>query len=127
MAQPKPLIERLTPTLLERLRTRKVTNAQAAEKLGVTVSYLSRVVAALQRKEPGKTVQHRKAAHALVTQRRQHRERLAKEVKNGNLDVHAAAERANCSVRTMSRYVEAYVPPRRKRKAEAGTASRSLQ
>jgi transposase len=115
--QPKPLKDRLTKTLLEKLRLRKLTNAEAAEQLGVSESYLSRTVATIQRKEPGKTLAARKAAHALAVQRRQHRERLAKEVKNGVLDVDAAAARAKCSVRTMSRYVAAYVPPRRQRKA----------
>lgn len=117
MAQPKKLKDRLTKPLLQKLRERKLTNAEAAAQLDVSISYLSRVVAAIQRKEPGKTMQARRAAHALVTQRRQHRERLAREVKNGNLDVNAAAKRAKCSIRTMERYVEAYTPPRRARKA----------
>lgn len=119
MAQPKPLKDRLTKTLLAQLRTRKIRNKDAAEQLGVSESYLSRTVAALQEKEPGKTVLARNEAHELATARRQHRERLAKEVKNGALDVETAAERANCSVRTMSRYVARYTPPRRQRKKAA--------
>jgi AraC-like DNA-binding protein len=117
MAQPKPLRDRLTKTLLEKLRTRKLLNAEAAAQLGVSETYLSRTVAAMQEKVPGETMLARKQATELATERRQHRERLAKEVKNGNLTVERAAERAHCSVRTMSRYVAAYVPPRRKRKA----------
>jgi predicted XRE-type DNA-binding protein len=117
MAKPKKLKDRLTAALLEKLRTRKITNAQAAEQLGVSEPYLSRTVAAIQRKEPGKTMLERAKAHKLAETRRKHREGLAKEVKNGNLDVHAAARRAKCSIRTMSRYVAAYVPPRRTRKA----------
>lgn len=111
----KPLVERLTKRLLERLRTRKMTNAEAAEELGVSETYLSRTVAALQSKVPGETVIARNEASALATERRLYRERLAKEIKNGQLDLATAAKRANCSERTMSRYVAKYVPPQRKR------------
>ena len=120
MAQPKPLRDRLTKALLEKLRTRKITNAEAAAQLGVSETYLSRTVAAIQEKEPGMSTMERAEASMIAAERRQHRERLAKEVKNGTLDVGTAAARANCSVRTMSRYVAAYVPPRRNRKKDKG-------
>lgn len=116
MAQPKPLIKRLTKPLLLKLQRRKMTNAEAAAELGVSEPYLSRTVAAIQQKEPGKTTAARKAASKIAAARRQHREQLAKEVKNGKLDVDAAARSANCSTRTMQRYVAAYVPARRNRK-----------
>jgi transposase len=116
MAQPKPLKDRLTKALLDKLRRRKMLNSEAAAQLGVSESYLSRTVATMQEKEPGQTSTARKQAAELAQQRRQHRERLAKEVKNGDLDVNAAAQRANCSERTMQRYVAAYVPARRARK-----------
>lgn len=114
MKQPKPLVDRLTPTMLERLRTRKIKNKDAAERLGVCETYLSRVVSSMQEKEPGQTTQQRSEASLLANERRHHRERLAKEVKNGQLDVAQAAERANCSERTIMRYVAAYVPTKRK-------------
>lgn len=117
MAQPKPLRDRLTKAVLEKLRTRKMTNAEAADMYGVTMSYLSRVVASMQEKEPGPTNAARKAAALLAQQRRQHRERLAKEVLHGELDVNVAAKRARCSIRTMERYVSACTPPKRGRKA----------
>lgn len=119
MAYRKPLRDRLTPAMLERLRTRKITNAQAAEKLEVSETYLSRTVAAMQEKTPGEVMLARAAAAKLVAERRHHRERLAKEVKNGNLDVGTAAKRAKCSLRTMSRYVAAYIPARRKKRTGA--------
>lgn len=119
MTPKKPLRDRLTKAMLEKLRTRKMLNAEAAAILGVSETYLSRTVAAIQSKEQGVTTAARVQAMQLAAERRQHRERLAKEVKNGNLDVATAAQRANCSLRTMSRYVAAYVPPRRNRKKRA--------
>lgn len=115
MAQPKPLRDRLTQHMLERLRTRKMTNEEAADKLGVSVTYLSRIVATMQTKERGQTMLEREAVSKLAAERRHHRERMAKEVKNGNLDVATAAKRAKCSERTIKRFVAAYTPPRRNR------------
>jgi AraC-like DNA-binding protein len=108
MKNPKPLIDRLSKKLLDDLQKRKITNAQAAEKLGVSESYLSRTVAALQTKVPGETVQQRKANADLTRTRRQFRTKLAKEVIRGRKTVQAAATEAGCSVRTMFRYVERY-------------------
>lgn len=108
MKNAKPLIERLSPSLLEKLRTRKLTNAQAAEKLQVSESYLSRTVAALQTKVPGPTVQVRKANSDLTKTRRNFRVTLAKQVLNGRKSVTLAAKEAGCSVRTMFRYIERY-------------------
>lgn len=113
----KPLRDRLTKTMLKQLRLRTLSNAEAAEQMGVSEHYLSRTVAAIQQKEPGQTLLARKTASKLATVRRQHRERLAKEVKNGTLGIATAARRANCSLRTMSRYVSAYVEPKRPRRA----------
>lgn len=96
--------------MLERLRTRKITNAEAAEKLGVSETYLSRTVAAMQAKVPGETVAARKAAHGLYVTRRQTREMLAKKVlaKRAPITLAEAAKQANCSERTMMRYVASY-------------------
>lgn len=110
----KPLKDRLTKALLEKLRTRKITNAQAAADLGVCETYLSRTVAAIQEKEPGETMLARQQATELAAERRHHRERLAKQVKNGEITPEKAAVAAKCSLRTMARYVAAYVPPKRK-------------
>lgn len=108
MKKPKPLIQRLTPTLLKQLQQRKVTNSEAADKLGVSHTYLSRVVSALQKKEPGKTIAHRKAASEIYGTRRQFREKLAKAVLAGRKTTPEAAAEAQCSERTMFRYVASY-------------------
>lgn len=110
MKPTKPLKDRLGKRLLEQLRTRKITNKQAAEQLGVSESYLSRTVAALQEKEPGQSVIERKANSELAKTRRQFRTKLAKEVLRKRKSCEQAASEAGCSVRTMFRYVEKYRP-----------------
>jgi len=108
MATKKPLIERLGKRLLEQLRVRKITNREAAEKLGVSEGYLCRVVSTLQSKEPSVAAQERKAASDLAKTRRQLREQLAKKVLRNQMTLEKAAKEAGCSLRTMHRYVAAY-------------------
>jgi hypothetical protein len=109
MKKPLPLPKRISKTVLERLRKRKMTNAEAAEHYGVSVTYLSRVVAAMQDKVPGPVRQSRAANAAIYAQRKRTRETLAKAVARGDKGLEKAAEQANCSVRTMRRYVAQYV------------------
>lgn len=105
----KPLAERLNAALRKQLAERKVTNAAAAEALGVSETYLSRTVAAMGiEKAPGKTTAHRNARHELAALRNKHRETLAKSVNKGGMTIEAAAKAANCSVRTMFRWCEKY-------------------
>lgn len=104
----KPLEERLNPKLLEQLRTRKVTNAQAADALGVSETYLSRTVAAIQEKDAGVTTEHRKARSKLAKARSGTRAELAKKVNRGELTLAQACKQANCSERTMYRWCEKY-------------------
>lgn len=106
--QPKPLRDRLNKALLNQLQKRKITNAEAAASLGVSETYLSRVVAAMQDKVPGKTAAVRAAAKKIYKARTETRSQLAKKVLKGRLTVEEAAEQANCSARTMFRYVAAY-------------------
>lgn len=106
----KPLRDRLGVRLLNNLRTRKITNAQAADELGVSESYLSRTVAAIQEKEPGETTAQRAANSELAKTRRVFRTKLAKEVLRRRKTIEDAAKEADCSIRTMFRYVERYRP-----------------
>lgn len=108
MKTTKPLKDRLGKRLLEQLHTRKITNKEAAEQLGVSESYLSRTVAAIQDKVPGQTVLERKANSELATIRRQYRTKLAKDVLRKRTTIAEAADAAGCSERTMFRYVERY-------------------
>jgi transposase len=120
MATAKPLIERIPKRTLAALRTRKIKNAEAAEELGVSETYLSRVVAQLQAKEPGKTTAQREAAAKLYKTRIEFRDKLAKMVMKGTMDMAKACKEAKCSERTMFRHIakyreEAKKGPKRKR------------
>lgn len=108
MKTTKPLKDRLGKRLLDQLHTRKITNKEAAEQLGVSESYLSRTVAAFQDKVPGPTVLERKANSELARIRRQYRTKLAKDVIRNRTTIAEAANAAGCSERTMFRYVAQY-------------------
>jgi AraC-like DNA-binding protein len=108
MKKPKPLAERLTKTILKQLYERKVTNLQIAERLGVSETYLSRTVASIQGKKPGETAPRRTAASKIFNARLETRRTLAKRVVKGQLTTEKAAAQANCSLRTMQRYVASY-------------------
>jgi len=108
MKPAKPLKDRLTKRVLERLRTRKVTNKEVAREMGVSESYLSRIVAGMQTKEPGQTVIERNANAQLAKTRRHFRTKLAKEVIRNRKTCTDAAAEAGCSERTMFRYIARY-------------------
>lgn len=108
MVNNKPLSERISKRMLEQLRTRKLSNAQAAAQLGISETYLSRTVAALQEKEPGQTTKARKAAAMLRETRTSIRQNLAKAVLKGTITVAQAAKRAGCNERTIYRYMAEY-------------------
>lgn len=108
MSRPKALINRLGKRLLAQLRTRKITNREAAEQLGVSEWYLSRVVRSLQEKEPGKTTAQRAEAAKLAATRTKMREILAKKVLKNQITLAEAALQANCTERTIQRYMALY-------------------
>lgn len=104
----KQLKDRLNDVLLAQLRQRKVTNAQAAEALGVHETYLSRIVAKLQDKSAGQTVTQRTSQSKLFKARTGTRAELAKKVNKGDMTLIAACKAANCSERTMFRWCAKY-------------------
>lgn len=108
----KTLREKLesTPKLLNALKNRTLTNAEVADTLGVNESYLSTVFNQITRKKRGEVALQREADHALAESRRQLRIREAKKVSAGKKTLEKAAEAANCSTRTMRRYVEKIAP-----------------
>lgn len=108
MATAKPLIERIPKRMLEKLRTRKMKNSEAAEELGVSETYLSRIVASLQDKEPGKTTAEREAARKLYATRIEFRDKLAKAVMNNRMTMEQAVKQAKCSERTIFRHIAKY-------------------
>lgn len=87
---------------LDLLQKRKLTKRALALHLNVSESYLCRITDALP---PGKVRAERNARSALAAARRQHRIKLAKRVQAGTLRLETAAAKANCSERTMYRYL----------------------
>ena len=108
MQKPKPLRERLTKAMLNDLYERKVTNRVAADIMGVSETHLSRVVASIQGKTPGVTTQVRQAARKITKTRIEVRRQLAKKVNKGRMTIAEAAKQADCSERTIFRYVAQY-------------------
>jgi len=112
-----PLREKLTLALLDDLRLRKKTNAEVAKSLNVSPQYLSNVFNQLtDGRIPGPTSVYRLAEKKLVEARRAVRIREAKKVINKTKDLKTAAKTANCSERTLRRYVIKIAP---KQKTEA--------
>lgn len=107
---PKPLKERLTPALVKALEQRTMTNAQVAELLQVNASYLSSVFNTISKKKRGEVREQREWMHELVQARRQLRIREARKVLGGKKTMQQAAKDANCSERTIRRYVEKVAP-----------------
>lgn len=108
--KPKPLKERLTPALVKALEDRTMTNAQVAALLDVHPSYLSTVFNTISRKKRGGTREAREWMHELVQARREMRIREAKKVAAGKKTLEKAAKDANCSERTIRRYIEKVAP-----------------
>lgn len=99
------LRERLTPQIIEDLKTRKRTNREVAAQLGVHEDYLSQVFNAKTHRERGKVALQREQTHELVEARRRMRLREAQKVVDGLKTLEKAAKTARCSERTMRRYV----------------------
>lgn len=108
MATAKYLIDRIPKRMLAALKKRKIRNADAAEELGVSETYLSRVVSSIQEKEPGKTTTERKAASHLYRTRLEFRDKLAKRVMKRQMTLEQAVREAKCSERTLFRHIAKY-------------------
>lgn len=123
------LKQKLTPGILAALAQRKTTARAVAKLFDVSESHFSHTIRnlienkrcgvppdqteahlaeALQEfilRPPAPTVTKKKNAHELKVSRTSFRLDLAHKVVNKTRTVHAAAREANCSVRTMYRYV----------------------
>lgn len=106
----KPLKQRLSKSLLAKLKARKITNKDAAMQLNVHENTLSRTVSQIQTKDPGKTTTYRKNVTQLAQIRQKVRDELAKSVIKGKLTAQQAAEKAGCTERTIYRHVAKYRP-----------------
>lgn len=95
------------PDLLEKLRTRQLTNREVAAQLGYDEFYLGRVLIQIGvGKKEGEVRAKRKALSRKATTRKQFRTELAKQIVSNTLTLEKAAELARCSTRTMYRYVD---------------------
>lgn len=112
MTTQKSLRERLTPALLQALSTRQKTNKQVAKELGVHPVYLSTTYSrmvqegAAKPREAGPVNQARLFMKELVQCRRMCRMEEARAYSEGRKTLAKAAEAANCSERTLRRYVK---------------------
>lgn len=101
-----PLTQRLAPGILEAIAQRKTTVKAVARLYGVSEGYLSRTLKSLKlQRIPAPTVAHKRNSKVLKAVRTQFRLELAKKALNGS-PVQLLAREANCSVRTIYRYVE---------------------
>jgi transposase len=102
------LKNRLTPGILEAIAQRKTSAKDVAKLYGVSETHLSKALKALNlQKIPAPTPEHKRKAHILMVTRTKVRQELAEKVRLGTKTIHNAAREANCSLRTMYRYVEA--------------------
>lgn len=108
----QPLRERLTPEMIDDLKNRRVTDVQLAKQLDVNPNYLNYVFNSVikEKRIRGPVSEKREKERDLVESRRQMRIKQAKRVINGRISLEKAANLANCSVRTMRRYVEKVAP-----------------
>lgn len=93
------LKENLAP-YLDSLKSRSATNREVARALGVSETYLSRVLGKMGFvKDAPQSVKERQRQHELFAARIEHRQHVAK-----TLPAKEAAKAANCSLRTISRW-----------------------
>jgi len=97
------------PEVLEDYVARKRTAASLAEEFGYREAYVLATLSRLGVKRPlnpQSTYRIQKKMAVLASTRREFRQFLAEKVRNRQFTLEKAAEIANCSERTMRRYVE---------------------
>ena len=101
----KKLDERISEELLGKLQRREITTTQAAARLNVSLTHLSRTLSAAGfRKEPNPATLNRAQASIDYKVRIQQRQDLAKAVFSGAMTMKKACEMGRCSPRTLFRY-----------------------
>lgn len=92
----------ITKRDLASLAARRITKTALAAQLGISATQMSRITPKLP---PGPVRAQRAATAELFATRKAYRTKLARQVFNGRRSLEAAAEEANCSIRTMYRYL----------------------
>jgi hypothetical protein len=108
---PKNLAQQILdrPDVIEDYRARKLSANALANLFGYRESYVLATLSRLGIKRPQNgvsTYQIQKKNAVLASTRREFRDFLAKKVKKSEISLEKAAEIANCSERTMRRYVD---------------------
>jgi hypothetical protein len=96
------------PTLTADYLAKKVSAKEIADKYGYSESYVLSTLSRMGVKrpyDPDSTYRQQKSAALLAEIRREFRAYLAEKVVNEGFSIEKAAELANCSERTMFRYV----------------------
>lgn len=104
MPRAERLVDRVKPYLTP-LNNRETTIRAVAAQLGVSETYLSTVVKPLLERVESST-KYRQNRSILKKTRSKYREFLAKQVEKGDISVETAAIEANCSIRTIYRYLD---------------------
>jgi transcriptional antiterminator len=100
------LVQKLTPEIIKSLQLRTVKQKDLAQQLQVSQTHLSRTLAELNYKRtPSPNVATRKKATLIFQARAENRQLIAQKVVEKSLDIAAAKEVANCSERTIRRYI----------------------
>jgi AraC-like DNA-binding protein len=100
------LAHKLTPDILDQLQSRSVKHQDIAEQLNVSPTHLSRTLAEQKfKRTPSPDVIERKKASLIYRARAENRQVIAQKVVNKTLDIKTAQEIANCSERTLRRYM----------------------
>ena len=87
---------------LAALLSRRLTKTALAKRLGISATYLSRITPKLP---PGPVRAQRAKTKQLSDMRKAVRTKLAKQVASGRRSLESAAKEANCSIRTIYRYM----------------------
>jgi Fic family protein len=100
------LAHKLTPDILNELQSRSVKHRDIAKQLSVSPTHLSRILAEQKfKRTPSPDVIERKKASLIYRARAENRQVIAQGVVNGTLDIKTAQEIADCSERTIRRYI----------------------
>ena len=100
------LVHKLTPEVINQLKSRQLKHQDLAKQLNVSPTHLSRTLAEQKfKRTPSPDVIERKKASLIYQARAENRQGIAKKILNGTLDIKTAQEIASCSERTLRRYM----------------------
>lgn len=100
------LLDKLTLPVIAAMQDRTVKHKDLALRFGVTATHLSRTLTANNfKRTPSAEYAARKKATLIYQARAENRRALAKKIAEGGMSIEVASKIANCSTRTMHRYL----------------------